>query len=154
MDKWKYSDAWKTCVHTRIHTWIELCTLYRNDLAYSTLAQTKQNLQEPEFREMTLHSTFCVKIHVCVCVLYIIYNVYYMWRYQHMVFTFKLENLGWLTCKAYHWPWHVKGLSHILECSTSWPLHVKTSALSHEMPSWFLPSKQHNNSLLMQFLIS
>ena len=45
----------------------------------------------------------CMYVMLCVCVcVCIIHKVYYMWRYQDMVFIFKLGNLEWLTCKANH----------------------------------------------------
>jgi hypothetical protein len=89
MDKRKYSNAWKTRVRIEICTWTEFCTHYRNDLNYSTLAKTKQNLELLGLRELRLHHIFWSS---------------HMWRYQDIVFTFKLGNLGWLTCKGNHWP--------------------------------------------------
>ena len=45
-------------VHKAIHTSSEFCNQHSNDLKFSTLAQTKQNLEQLRLGELRLHSIF------------------------------------------------------------------------------------------------
>jgi len=49
------SNAWKMHVQKEIYTSSEFCNQHSNDLKFSTLAQTKQNLEQLSLREMRLH---------------------------------------------------------------------------------------------------
>jgi len=49
-------------VHKAIHTSSEFCNQQSNDLKFSTLAQTKQNLEQPNLGELRLHSIFPLKM--------------------------------------------------------------------------------------------
>lgn len=49
-------------VHKEIHTSSEFCNQHSNDLKFSTLAWTKQNLKQVSLRELRLHCIFPIKV--------------------------------------------------------------------------------------------